>query len=188
MLIAISGSQGAGKTSVLRRLEERGFRTLELHVARTILKDWNLTLEEVNDDHELTIQFQDEITKRKWDGEKAGSAYSGLTFTERTHADVFAYALIDLGRDNKYSNWVDEYYKTSLEYNQYYERVYYLKGGLFKVEHDGVRGSNKHYSRMADNLILDLTKQMIHPSKLEVIETPDLEQRVDIIANQCKLL
>lgn len=188
MLIAISGSQGSGKSTVVNGLRERGYHTLDRKVARSILEEWGVSLEEVNDNHDLTIDFQDAITARKRDDERMAALHKDVYITERTHADVFTYALIDLGRDNSFSEWVDNYYNVCLEHNQYYERVYYLKGGLFTVEHDGVRGSNKHYSRMVDSIMLDVTKQMIHPSRLTIIDVPDLKQRINIIDKQCRML
>jgi len=181
MLIAISGSQGSGKTTVLNELAQHGYNIIQRKSARSILNDWELTLDEVNDDHELTLKFQDEIIKRKHNDELVGIESDEIWFTERTYADLFVYALIDLGRKNAYSNWVNEYYNKCLEYSQYYTRVYYLRAGLFQIEHDGVRGSNHHYSKMVDLTMLNLTQQIIHPSKFAIIDTPDLNQRVSII-------
>jgi len=182
MLIAISGSQGSGKSTIVNALKEMGHRVIGRKTSRSILDEWGVSLGEVNNNHELTLKFQAEITKRKWEDEKyAALNRDTVYFTERTHADVFTYALIALGKDNEHDEWVRDYYKTCLEYNQWYHRVYYLRAGMFHVEHDGVRGSNPHYSRMADVTMLDFTKQMIHPSKLSVIETADLEQRIQII-------
>ncbi len=188
MLIAISGSQGSGKSTLLEELGRRGYKTIARKSARSILKDWNVTLDEVNGDHELTVEFQNEITKRKWDDEKEALRHrDSIWFTERTHADLFVYALIDLGRINSYSAWVDKYYKTCMQYNQYYHRVYYLRAGMFTVENDGVRGVNQHYSRMADVTMLDVTQAMIHPSRFQIIDTASLTQRADLIDVQCKV-
>ncbi len=181
MLVAISGSQGSGKSTVLNELEGYGYNVVHRKAARSILDDWGVTLDQVNNDHSLTIRFQDEITKRKWEDESEAIQDSELWFTERTHADLFVYALIDLGRDNIYSDWVNNYYLTCLRYSQSYHMVYYLKGGLFQVEHDDVRGANQHYSKMVDTTMLEYTKQMIHPSRFMVLDMLDLEQRVNII-------
>lgn len=185
MLVAVSGSQGSGKSTVLKELKNRGYETIVRKSARSILDDWGVTLNEVNGQHELTIKFQAEITKRKYEDEVMASISDRLVFTERTHADLFVYALIDLGRNNDYSEWVNEYYSKCLAYNQMYNKVYYLRAGMFQVENDGVRGANRQYSRMVDISMLDFTQQMVHPSKFSIIETPSLEQRVDIIEAQC---
>ena len=184
MLIAISGSQGSGKSTVVNEFKKLGYRTIERKTSRSILDEWGVTLNEANTNHDITIKFQEEITKRKYQDEAMAPLNNKITFAERTHADVFAYALDALGKENEYSEWLDQYYVTCLSHCQYYDKVYYLRAGLFQVEHDGTRGSNKHYSRMIDLSMLDITRQMIHPSKLVVIDTPDLNQRVNIIGAQ----
>lgn len=187
MLIAISGSQGSGKTTIIDEIKKQGFLVIERKTSRSILSDWGVTLQEVNNDPALTIKFQEEITKRKFEDEIAAVCDSRLWFTERTHADLFTYALVSLGKDNSYSDWLNDYYRTCMRYNQEYAGVYYLRAGRFNIEHDGTRGSNMHYSRMVDLTMLDITQQMVHTSKLTVIETPDLSQRVNIITLQSVL-
>jgi len=184
MLVAISGSQGSGKSTILKKIKEMGFPIIERKTSRSILSDWGVTLQQVNNDSELTTRFQDEITKRKFQDEQEAIRSNVLYFTERTHADLFTYALVSLGKDNHYSEWLNEYYNTCMYYNQFYEKAFYLRAGQFNVEHDGTRGSNHHYSRMVDLTMLDMTQQMVHNSKLTIIETPDLMQRVSIITTQ----
>ena len=184
MLVAVSGSQGSGKSTILEEIRKLGYPTVDRKSSRSILSDWNVTLQEVNNNAELTLKFQEEITKRKYEDEVEFIESDTVCFTERTHADLFTYALVSLGKDNKHSNWLNSYYKMSMKYNQYYAGVYYLRAGQFKVAHDGTRGSNIHYSRMVDLTMLDITQQMVHNSKLTIVETPDLEQRVNIIILQ----
>lgn len=184
MLVAISGSQGSGKSTILNKIKEIGYPVIGRKTSRSILDDWNVTLQEVNNDSELTTKFQDEITHRKFEDEKIALESDNLVFTERTHSDLFTYALVSLGKDNKYSDWLNSYYLTCMKYNQYYRMVFFLRAGSFSVESDGTRGANQHYSRMVDLTMLDMTQQMVHNSKLTVIETPDLDQRVGIITAQ----
>lgn len=184
MLVAISGSQGSGKSTIVEILSQRGLKTIERKTSRSILEEWGVTLQEVNADGDLTTKFQEEITKRKFLDEQFAIETEDLWFTERTHADLFTYSLVSLGKENQYSEWLNNYYKTCMKYNQLYEGVYYLRAGHFNIEHDGTRGSGVHYSRMVDLVMLDITKQMVHTSKLTVIETPDLEQRVNLISVQ----
>lgn len=184
MLIAISGSQGSGKSTILSKIKDAGFNTIERKTSRSILSDWGVTLQQVNNNPELTIKFQEEISKRKFEDEQHAINVHDLYFTERTHADLFTYALVSLGKDNTYSDWLNDYYHQCMKYNQNYAAVYYLRAGHFNIEHDGTRGSNVHYSRMVDITMHDITKQMVHTSRLTVIETPDLEQRFNIITAQ----
>lgn len=181
MLIAISGSQGSGKSTTLNALKERGYPVIERKTSRSILDEWNVTLQEVNNNPSLTIDFQDEITKRKYEDELSAVHSDDIWFTERTHSDLFTYALVSLGKDNQYSDWLNEYYKKCWMYNEAYAKAFYLTAGHFNIEHDGVRGSNQHYSRMVDIVMLDFTKQMLESNTLEIIKHSDLNMRVNQI-------
>lgn len=184
MLVAVSGSQGSGKTLLLEKIQEKGFPVVERKTSRSILNDWNVSLDEVNRDSELTVKFQDEILKRKIEDEKWAQLQNIVWFTERTCSDLFVYANLSIGKYNKYSDWLNDYYRRCLLYNQNYSLVFYLRGGLISLEHDGVRSSNQHYSRMVDLTMLDFTQQMIHPSRLSIIEVSDLQQRTDLVIQQ----
>jgi predicted ATPase len=188
MLVAISGSQGSGKSTILAELSKMGYATVGRKTSRSILSDWGVTLQQVNNDPVLTTKFQDEITYRKHQDEMEAIICNELVFTERTHADLFTYALVSLGKDNQYSDWLDSYFQTCMKYNQIYKAVYYLRAGYFDVEADGTRGANKHYSRMIDLVMLDTTQQMVYSSKLSVVETPDLWMRVNMISQQSENL
>lgn len=181
MLVSVSGSQGSGKSTILQALKSAGFKTIDRKTSRSILSDWNVTLQDVNNNHDLTIKFQQEIINRKYQDELTSRQTPGLYFTERTYADLFTYALISLGKENEYSNWLDQYYVQCMQLQQSYDLVYYLKAGHFIPVHDGVRGSSAHYSRMVDQVMLDFTQQMTHQNVLSIIDTPILEQRVSII-------
>ncbi len=186
MLVAISGSQGSGKSTIVNLLAEQGHNVIERKTSRSILSEWGVSLQEVNNNAELTTRFQDEISHRKFQDERAAIESSDLWFTERTHADLFTYALVSLGKDNDYSSWLDDYYTQCMKYNQVYTSVFYLRAGKFNIEHDGTRGSGVHYSRMVDLVMLDTTQQMVQAGKLTVVETPDLSQRVNMISIQSK--
>jgi len=194
VLVAVSGSQGSGKSTTIDSLFHRSLdsssrtrktpiRVVARKSSRSIFAAWGVTLNEVNNDRDLTLKFQDEIIERKHQDE-ANMDSDGLVFTERTYADLFTYALVSLGNNNKNSDWLNEYYLKCIEYQQTYDSVYYLSAGKFNVKHDGVRGSNDHYSRMVDITMREYTEQMTHPSKLNIIQTPDLLQRAHIILNQ----
>ncbi|PPD53438.1 MAG: hypothetical protein CTY12_04980 [Methylotenera sp.] len=190
MLISICGSQGSGKSTILHELSQLGYNVITRKTSRSILTDWGVSLESVNNDPDLTIKFQHEIIKRKHQDEISSiinTPQQIVWFTERTYADLMTYFLISTGKDNRFSNEINEYYKQCIVHQQTYDKVFYLKAGHFVPEHDGVRGANVHYSRMADLTMLDLTKQMTPPNKLTVIDTPCLEQRLNIILSHCGL-
>lgn len=181
MLIAISGSQGSGKSTVVSELKARGYNTIERKTSRSILSDWGVTLEQVNNDHDLTISFQEEIITRKYQDEMEGRDSSEYYFTERSYADLFTYAVVSLGKDNKYSNWLDSYYNRCRGSQHSYEEVFYLIGGMFPVVHDGVRGSNTHYSRMVDVSMMHFSEMMSTEGNMHLIGIGELNERIKII-------
>ncbi len=179
MIIAISSSQGGGKSSLIFALKQQGYFTVERKTSRSILSDWGVTLQEVNSNSDLTIKFQDEILKRKLFDDT--QVKDQVVFTERSFVDLFTYALVALGHNNKYSEWLDDYYRRCIKAQQVYDKVYYLTAGHFKVEADGVRGDNRHYSRMVDIVMYDYYKQMTTPNKQCVIDTPSFGDRMAIL-------
>jgi predicted ATPase len=181
MLIAIGSSQGAGKTTLLNELKKNNYNIIERKTSRSILSDWGVTLSQVNNDHKLTIEFQDEIIRRKYQDEMEAIESSDLWFTERSYADLFVYSVVSLGKDNVFSVWLNSYYDQCKSLQEHYYHVCYLTAGHFVVEHDGVRGSNQHYSRMIDVTMLDFTKQLTDRNKLSIINTVNLDDRVKSI-------
>lgn len=160
MLFSIAGSQGTGKSTLITMLQDY-FPSDIPKTSRSILADWNVTLSQVNNDHKLTIEFQEEILKRKIADEAPFVADPDKLFvTERTFADLFCYALVALGKDNEYSDWLDDYFLRCKAEQDKYLAVFYLTAGHFKPVADGVRGSNQHYSRMVDLVMRDYTRQM----------------------------
>lgn len=165
MLFAISGSQGSGKSSIIDELKYRGFPIVTRKTSRSILNEWGVTLSEVNNDRPLTVRFQDEILKRKFEDERpAALDTSRVYFTERTYADLFTYALIALGKDNEHSDWINDYFERCRHYQATYSHIFYVPAGKFTVEHDGVRGSNIHYSHLTDQAMLNITEKMTRTS------------------------
>lgn len=183
MLYAVSGAQGSGKTTVLQELQKRGFFVLERKTSRSIQHEWGYTLEEVNRDKELTIKFQWEIIDRKLcDENNFIDGVDTTAFTERTYADLFTYALAVLGKEPSCDDFLNKYYDRCERLQWWYGKVFYLTAGHFDVVPDPHRGApNKHYTRMIDMVMLDVTRQITNPNRLVIIDTPDLQERVNII-------
>lgn len=179
MLYSVAGSQGTGKSTVLNELSQR-YNVVTRKTSRSILSDWNVSLSQVNNDHELTVRFQEEILKRKIEDEQEAVSSTDVWFTERTFADLFVYALVALGKDNEYSSWLDEYYDKCLQAQANYNAVFYLTAGHFAPVHDGVRGINQHYSHMVDLIMHDYT-QSITPSSMHLVTTPKQQDRILLI-------
>lgn len=188
MLVTVSGAQGCGKSTVLTQLEGMGYPVIQRKTSRSILSDWGKTLDEINDDPELSKLFQDEILERKIQDEMEAVASDQVYFTERTYMDLFVYALINLGKFNEHSDWLDSYYQKCFAAQSTYSKVFYIKSGLFTVVNDGVRGSNRHYSRLIDLVMEDYTIQSTTRDQIHVIDVSGLPDRICFIEEKLKEL
>ncbi len=181
MLISIAGPQGSGKSTVLDKIKSLGHNVIERKTSRSILTDWDVTLDQVNTDEELTRKFQYEIIMRKYEDDLMGIESDDVWFTERTFADAFVFALINLGKLNNNNLWVNEYFFQCQKYQKIYDTVFYINGGKFDVVFDGVRGANKHYSTLV-NLSMDhYIHKMTATDKLHVIDVTNVDERVSCI-------
>lgn len=186
MLITISGAQGCGKSTILERVEALGYPVIQRKTSRSILAEWNKTLDEINDDPILSKAFQDEILARKIQDEAEAVASDQIFFTERTYMDLFVYTLINLGKFNEHSEWLDAYYQKCLAAQTTYSKVFYVKSGLFQVVHDGVRGSNGHYSRLVDLVLEDYTIKSVDRDRIHIIDVANVADRVAFIEEKIK--
>ena len=186
MLIAISGSQGSGKTTILNELNKLGHNIIKRKTARSILNDWNVTLENVYQDLVLNQDFHEELLYRKHIDENTAIESTDIFFTERTYADIFTYALVSFGQHNKYSAWLDNYFLECSELNRHYNKVFYIKHVINEVEIDGVRSTNLHYSRLINSAMYDTNIRMINHEKLLNIEFNSVANRINFIINEIK--
>lgn len=190
MLIAVAGSQGTGKSTLISSATNAiGIPSITRKTSRSILSDWGVTLSEVNNNRQLTIQFQEEILKRKIEDERIAVESNDVWITERTYADLFTYAVVAVGKDNEYSDWLDQYFEQCKAAQTTYSAIIYLPGGFFQPVNDGVRGINGHYSRMVDLMLEDYTmhrmscESAIPPRK---IHTANPDDRLNVIIETIK--
>lgn len=186
MLIAVSGSQGIGKSTFIRELEKSGWKTIQRKTSRSILSDWGVTLDQVNSDIGLLVKFQDEILSRKIADEQEAINSQDMWITERTAADLFTYANLAVGKFNSHSKWIDEYYIRCMEAQKRYDHVLYLtnKGRLGStVVEDGVRSTNGHYSEMVDIMMQLYTERLCkaHAIPLTLIDCGLVSDRMNIV-------
>ena len=179
MLISVAGAQGAGKSTVMSALPPRYNKVIR-KTSRSILSDWDVTLDEVNTDHDLTKRFQHEMLKRKLHDELQHVDTTDIWVTERTFMDLATYTNFSLAMHNVHNDFVNEYYDKCVESCKIYDIIFYLRSGWFDVVADNVRGINKHYSRMVDLVLLDATKTADEQTKTKfvIIDTPDIADRI----------
>lgn len=182
MLIAVAGAQGAGKSTVMANLPSQ-YNKVERKTSRSILADWNVTLDQVNTNYELTKRFQDEMLKRKMDDEAQHCNKSDVWVTERTFMDLATYTNFTLAMHNEHNDFVNEYYEKCVKSCKIYDIIFYLRSGWFNVVADNVRGINEHYSRMVDLVLEDATREAakLNNTKLVIVDEREVCDRVATI-------
>lgn len=184
MLLAISGAQGTGKSTLIQALvDQKICQSITRKTSRSILSDWGVTLDQVNADKDLCAKFQREIINRKYEDEKFAIASSDIWVTERSYADLFTYATISLGGYNVFDEWLNDYYQACVDLQAQYAGVILLQGGLFDPVYDGVRAINVHYARLVDQAVAANTHRMSErtSAKVTTICPIDLDGRVDVV-------
>ena len=182
MLIAISGSQGSGKGTCINELVARhGYHTIARKTSRSILEEMNVTLDDVNSNVELLKRFQEAIITRKLADDEAARELSLKTgipaITERCFSDLAAYLVKALAGSNEHSDYVDDYVERCTALDRIYDHVFYVKAGHFPPVSDGVRGANKHYSRMMDLLMEDMVARSL-PGSHTIVYCSSVGDRV----------
>jgi len=187
MIIALSGSQGSGKTTILNELDRIGYNVIARKTSRSVLEQWGLSLEDVYSDHERMMKFQDAIFDMKYQDEKEKYPSRELWFTDRSYVDILAYSIMVVGSNPKCSEWLGWYYDKCLvaEHN-YYKRIYVPRLST-DIEHDGVRNTCSVYSRSVDDVMRGVHVRVLPTNVLE-LETMMLDCRLEEILETVKYL
>jgi len=185
MLIAVSGSQGSGKSTVLSALESKGYTVMQRKISRSILHDWNVSLEEVNTDPILTLKFQDEILERKLSDEADHVNSSEIVFTERTFLDSYVFYMFSFGNKHDFIEHITDYHTKCVVYDRSYTNICMIPSGKFAVVDDGVRNSNNLYAESID-IVLRHNLATYYDTKTYNIDSVSVEARVEEILKKIK--
>lgn len=126
-VIGISGAQGGGKSSLLNKLKEWGYKVDDFRVSRAVQAElgWD-SLERVMDAPDTMMAFQDEVLEQKLNNDRKLRESSEVILTERTFADIYSYTStwvnkfidrgdLDLGDGMR---WLQQYTAKCFEYQQ----------------------------------------------------------------------
>lgn len=151
MLFSFSGSQGCGKTTLINKISEKyNIPVIGRKTARSILNDWNISLEEIYNDLELLCDFQTEVLNRKQLDEQESILSNEIIITERSYMDLFAYATVYFGGYQKYSDWLNDYYEQCKVLQSNYTQTIYIDRGNVPLVSDGLRPHNQYYADLID--------------------------------------
>ena len=185
MLVALSGAQGQGKSTILASLKDEGYNTLDVRTSRNCLKDINMSLSDVMKHAPLMASHQIRVINRHYETLQMYSEMESLYFCERSFADIYAYALLVLGPHNEYNDWLVHFHEQCLEYQkEVFHSVIYLAGNHIKTEDDGVRSTNMEFGKIVDSIIYQ--KLQIFSENIVQITTSDHTERVNLIKDYYK--
>ena len=99
MIVGISGAQGGGKSSLLNKLKEWGYKVDDFRVSRAVQAElgWD-SLERVMDTPDTMMAFQEQVFKQKLKNDGVLAKADELVLTERTFADIYAYTCLWMGK------------------------------------------------------------------------------------------
>lgn len=187
-VISFSGPQGSGKTTVLKALEDLGYKVVPQQTSRSILKDWDFDLATVNAYQPLTKNFQKEVLKRHANAIEYYAQADEIYLQDRSMADIFSYALNILGPFNQYSDFMNQYYdQCKALQKQYLGVVYFHKLPNVEITDDGIRSTNGHFSKMIELVIENYVREFDSGNVLYV-NTADRQKRVDEVVKYIEWL
>jgi nicotinamide riboside kinase len=183
MIIAVSGSQGVGKSTLLNKLSCLDYAVDRFSVSRSVQKKLNYSaLSEALSSYEIMKDFQEEVltTKLGHDALLKSKCTGDTMFVERSFYDILAYAETWSKRfpssKPQIENWLSGF-KTACCLNQeIYDAVIFIDTNDKVIfEHDKNRGDKasqkEHNDRLKELCSLGKTPYII-------IEESDIEVRV----------
>lgn len=185
MIIALSGTQGCGKTTTINDIcANSSIKKIESQAARTSIKQMNCTLMDIYEYDHLIKQFQELVLFNKEQDEILYHKDNTTIYViERSYIDLAAYTILNLGRYNKYSDWLNHYVQKCIFLQRKYDCTYYLTGNKFIIQDDKVRPTNQHFADAIESVQLRLLKDFNHI----LIDTSDRKQRSDQILHNLGL-
>lgn len=153
MIIAFSAAQGQGKTTLINDIiKDSDFSSnMTLYPtksARTIINNYGGDLQKIYEDKTLLCNFQLDILKLHT--EIFDYVYhTRYLLVERSFMDILAFSVINLGRFNDLSRWLDDFQATCHE-NQKKIGITVKLGYSLQPKNDGVRPFNIFYNGAYD--------------------------------------
>jgi nicotinamide riboside kinase len=172
-VIAISGTQNTGKSTILNELNDLDWDVDDFKVSRVIQAEWNKTLAEIVQFEQQMIDFQDEVIKRKYEHDLAlvNDGHNDIILTERSFADIAAYAQqwVEQSENDLYA-WLNSYRERCKKYQQIYSAIILLRPFKnIKFEKDPNRDSEQNQSNI--DKLLDKNLKDFDVKIIEITES-----------------
>ena len=188
MLIAISGSQGVGKTTLLQHLSKGNYTVDTFKVSRAVQKEMGYSsLCSAVDTFEKMKKFQENIILRKFEHDSRLIENIGdkIVFTERSFIDVLAYAELWCTHFPKMksstSNWLCGFKEACFNFQNIYSGLVLIEpNDSIRFEDDPERGAVET-QRQIDRRLKELSGYLNIP--VQFIDVHDINERVQVVVN-----
>lgn len=175
MIIAVSGAQSTGKSTLLTELKKY-YKVDTFQSARSVLSKMNKSLEEIKQSEDDIIEMQELIFSTKYDRDTELSQTNDLIFVERSFADLIAFSITWNTNSEKYNYWLKEQYLPKcIMAQKIYDRILFLPSGVFNHVDDGVRAKSDTQHEVS-LLIRKYSKK--HSKNFKIIKSSNLQDRV----------
>lgn len=165
MIFAISASQGQGKTTFISDLIKHSeFRTnfsvYPTKSARAIISKYGGDLQKIYADKNMLCDFQLDILKLHTEIFNY-QYYTRFLLVERSFMDILAFSVINLGRFNDLTDWLNAFESACNANQKKIEGTFKLRKCL-SATNDGVRPTNELFNEAYDSYLSTLVQKYKH--------------------------
>lgn len=194
MLLCISGSHGEGKTTLLEEYMSKyqDARWIKNTAARDSLRELGMTLENVYSSKEKIVEFQELVLKKQNHIVEQANSTNILHVTERSYLDLLTYAILGIGGDVRFQDWLDSYAEDCMYGHELTSGLLHLEGRVIPMggtspENDGTRPTGAIFTTATTAIISHLAHQTKSTATL-ICSNPDLANRVVSLHDMVTLL
>lgn len=159
-IITISACQGQGKSTFMRDIfsNSKFSNDIELYAnktARSVLDELGMPLDEIYKNSEALKSFQDKILDRHFEIVAAkNKSEKRILLVERSFIDIAVFSIMNLGRLNEYSDWLDSFVGTCIKAQQsVVQHSLYIPMRIVSIKNDATRPYNMNYNFAYDSIL-----------------------------------
>ncbi len=159
-IITISAAQGQGKSTFIRDIVANSKHSSDIEVyqsktARVVIADMGVSLDEIYHSSKLLMQFQDKVLEKHYDiFDFQAQCKKPFMLVERSFIDIAVFSIINLGRLNEYSTWLDNFVGTCLKTQQTkIKHAIYIPMSIVSIKNDSIRPCNMNYNFAYDSVL-----------------------------------
>lgn len=153
MIITFSAAQGQGKSTFIKDISTRSKMSSDMTIyptksARTIIESYGQNLQDIYANKNTLCNFQLDVLKLHT--EIFNYSYNTkYLLVERSFIDILTFSVLNLGRFNDLSSWLDDFESLCLE-NQSKIGLTVKLNYYLKPKYDGVRPVNRQFNEAYD--------------------------------------